>query len=50
LPRYRLSGLPQHADEHGPKRSILLAVDQQLGEGAARRSGSYSPTRFGTSE
>jgi len=50
LPCYRLSGLPQHADEHGPKRSILLAVDQQLGEGAARRSGSYSPTRFGTSE
>jgi hypothetical protein len=26
-------GVPQHADEHGPQRAILLAVDQQLGEG-----------------
>jgi hypothetical protein len=25
----------QHADEHRPERPILLAVDQQLGEGAA---------------
>jgi hypothetical protein len=23
-------GLPQHPDEHSPKRPILLAVDQQL--------------------
>ena len=30
-------GLPQHPDEHRPKRPILLAVDQQLGEGAALR-------------
>ena len=27
--------LQQHADERGPKRPILLAVDQELGEGAA---------------
>jgi hypothetical protein len=26
--------LPQHPDEHGSERPILLAVDQQLGEGA----------------
>ena len=25
----------QHPDEHRPKRPILLAVDQELGEGAA---------------
>jgi hypothetical protein len=29
------TGLPQHADEHGPQGPILLAVDQELGEGAA---------------
>jgi hypothetical protein len=28
---------PQHADEHRPKDPVLLAVDQQLGEGAALR-------------
>src|SRR4249919_3570169 len=27
--------LPQHPDEHRPQRPVLLAVDQQLGEGAA---------------
>ena len=27
--------LPQHPDEHRPKRPVLLAVDQELGEGAA---------------
>src|SRR5215207_2747308 len=26
--------LPQHPDEHRPERPVLLAVDQQLGEGA----------------
>ena len=31
----RAFGLPQHPDEHRPQRPILLAVDQQLGEGAA---------------
>ena len=29
--------LTQHADQHRPKRPILLAVDQELGEGAALR-------------
>jgi hypothetical protein len=29
--------LPQHSDQHRPERPILLAVDQQLGEGAALR-------------
>jgi hypothetical protein len=28
-------GLPQHPDEHRPERPVLLAVDQELGEGAA---------------
>ena len=32
LPIPSALGLSQHPDEHGPKRSILLAVDQQLGE------------------
>ena len=27
-------GLSQHADQHRPERPVLLAVDQQLGEGA----------------
>jgi len=35
--RSRLSGLPQHPDEHRLKCPILLAIDQQLGEGAALR-------------
>ena len=26
--------LAQHPDQHGPERPVLLAVDQQLGEGA----------------
>jgi hypothetical protein len=30
-----LTALPEHPDEHRPERPILLAVDQQLGEGAA---------------
>ena len=56
-PRPAVSGLrvslPQHPDEHRPKHSVLLAVDQQLGEGvrvlallgagrARRRGGSSS--------
>jgi hypothetical protein len=28
-------GLPQHPDEHRPERPVLLAVDQELGEGTA---------------
>jgi hypothetical protein len=30
-------GLAQHADKHRPKNPILLAVDQELGEGATLR-------------
>ena len=30
-------GLPQHPNQHRPQRPILLAVDQELGEGAALR-------------
>jgi hypothetical protein len=29
--------LPQHAYKHRPQRSVLLAVDQQFGEGPRRR-------------
>ena len=29
----------EHADEHRPQRPVLLAVDKQLGEGAALRIG-----------
>jgi len=29
--------LPQHPDEHSAERPILLAVDQELGEGATLR-------------
>jgi hypothetical protein len=35
--RTRAVGLPQHADQHRPKRPVLFAVDQELGEGAAFR-------------
>jgi len=28
---------PQHPDQHRPKDPVLLAVDQELGEGAALR-------------
>ena len=34
MPRLALR-LPQHPDEHRPEGPILLAVDQELGEGAA---------------
>jgi hypothetical protein len=37
LGRTRAPGLPQHPDQHRPERPILLAVDQELGEGAALR-------------
>jgi hypothetical protein len=30
-------GFSQHPDQHRPERPVLLAVDQQLGEGAALR-------------
>ena len=35
LPRRSLAALPEHPDSHRPERPILLAVDQELGEGAA---------------
>ena len=31
------TGLTQHPDEHRPKGPVLLAVDQQLGEGRDSR-------------
>jgi hypothetical protein len=37
--------LPQHPDEHRPEVSILLAVDQELGEGSRRRVPQYLPIR-----
>jgi hypothetical protein len=33
----RSVGLALHADLHGPERPVFLAVDQELGEGAALR-------------
>jgi hypothetical protein len=33
----RLVGLALHADRHGPERPVFLAVDRELGEGAAPR-------------
>jgi hypothetical protein len=30
--------LLQHPEQHGSERAVLLAVDQQLGEGASRAS------------
>jgi hypothetical protein len=39
------SNLSQHPDEHRPQRPILLAVDEQLGEGARRRFPSYISRR-----
>ena len=29
--------LPQHSDQHRPERPVLLAVDQEFGEGTALR-------------
>jgi hypothetical protein len=33
--RHLTVGLPQHPHQHGPQRPVLLAVDEELGEGAA---------------
>ena len=38
-------GLPQHPDEHGPERPILLAIDQELGEGPRLRVPPELPDR-----
>ena len=35
--------LPQHPDEHRPKRPILLAVDKQFGEGTCLGFPQYEP-------
>jgi hypothetical protein len=48
-------GFPQHADEHRPKDSILLAVDQEFCEGATLRvapelSDPVSPLEVGEHE
>ena len=37
--------LRQHPDEHGAKRAIFLAVDQQLGDVFVRRSEMSFPSR-----
>ena len=40
--------LPQHADEHTPKDPDLLAVDQELSEGAGYAKTRYRRHRSGT--
>ena len=35
--RFTLRALSEHPNEHRAERAVLLAVDQQLGEGAAPR-------------
>jgi len=40
-------GLPQHPDEHRSERPLLLAVDQQLSEGAFADFPSYTLTWHG---
>jgi len=42
--------LPQHADQHIPKRPVLLAVHQQLGEGAGLWIPQNSPIRSARSK
>ena len=37
LPGGTLAPLPEHPDQHRPEGPILLAVDQQVGEGATLR-------------
>jgi hypothetical protein len=39
----RAVGLSQHPDEHCPKRPVLLAVDQELGERLGGRIPRYEP-------
>jgi hypothetical protein len=46
----RSSTLPQHPDEHRPERPVLLAVNQEFGEGrgspgSSRTRRSYRPAR-----
>jgi hypothetical protein len=37
-PRLAPSVLPQHPDQYRPERPVLLAVDQELGEGLLETS------------
>jgi hypothetical protein len=43
-----LIALPQHPDQHRPERSVLLAVDQEPGEGARLRVPPELADPFGT--
>jgi len=42
--------LPQHPDQHRSERPVLLAVDQELGEGAGGGVPEYAPMRSARSE
>ena len=42
--------LSQHAGQHRPERPVLLAVDQELGLGAALRVGPELSDPFGSLE
>jgi len=44
------AGFSQHPDEHRSERPVLLAVDQQLGEGAALRVASELSDPVGSLE
>jgi hypothetical protein len=46
----RTVGLPQHPDQDRPERPILLAVDQELGEGARLRVPPIGADRVGAVE
>jgi hypothetical protein len=39
----KLARFAQHANEHRPKRPVLFAVDQELGEGTSRGVSQNSP-------
>jgi hypothetical protein len=41
-------GLPQHPDQHRPERPVLLAVDQELGEGTVLWVAPKLADRLGT--
>jgi hypothetical protein len=42
--------LPQHAHQYGPEHPVLLAVDQELGEGTALRVAPELADPFGAFE
>jgi len=43
-------GLPQHPDQHRSERPVLLAVDQELGEGPASLGPPVRADRIGSLE